>query len=198
MPDESTTSHREHKKAETRTAIQQAALDLAQRSGLEHVTVEAISAAADIAPRTFFNYFGCKEDAVIGDDPVALSALKQAIITRPRTEPALQAVRAAVRDYVCDKQTSLERGTVLARQRLIRDNPALLARQLARFARLEQAIAEAVAERAGTDRQSDPYPELLAAAAIATARLSFQRWARLGGSLQAIFQTHFDRLEAGL
>jgi AcrR family transcriptional regulator len=56
---------RERKRLATRRAIQHAAISLAEQ-GLERVTVDEISRIADISPRTFFNYFPSKEDAVLG------------------------------------------------------------------------------------------------------------------------------------
>jgi AcrR family transcriptional regulator len=59
-------SLRERKKAETWTAIHDAAASLAQLHGLEHATVEAIARSAGVSARTFFSYFPAKEDAVLG------------------------------------------------------------------------------------------------------------------------------------
>lgn len=60
---------RERKRRATRRAIQQAALRIAIEDGLGAVTVDEISRRADVSPRTFFNYFPSKEQAILGDDP---------------------------------------------------------------------------------------------------------------------------------
>jgi AcrR family transcriptional regulator len=57
---------RARKKAETWSAIHEAAAALAVRHGVEGTTVEAVAAAAGVSPRTFFNYFPAKEDAILG------------------------------------------------------------------------------------------------------------------------------------
>jgi AcrR family transcriptional regulator len=57
---------RERKKRETARAIEVAAVELAAEHPLSDVTVEAISARADVTSRTFFNYYASKEDAVLG------------------------------------------------------------------------------------------------------------------------------------
>ena len=57
---------RERKKAETWTALHDAAASLALQHGVDRTTVEAIAASAGVSPRTFFNYFQVKEDAILG------------------------------------------------------------------------------------------------------------------------------------
>ena len=64
--DDSPPTLRARKKAETWSAIHEAAAALAVRHGVEGTTVEAVAAAAGVSPRTFFNYFPAKEDAVLG------------------------------------------------------------------------------------------------------------------------------------
>jgi AcrR family transcriptional regulator len=56
---------RERKKLQTRRAIHEAALRLIEDQGLEQTTVEAICREADVAPRTFFNYFPSKAAAAL-------------------------------------------------------------------------------------------------------------------------------------
>ena len=67
-------------------------MDLAERKGLSAVTVEAITEQAGVAPRTFFNYFASKEDAVINYDPDQLPIVEQALLARPSEETALAAL----------------------------------------------------------------------------------------------------------
>ncbi|WP_083266626.1 TetR/AcrR family transcriptional regulator [Arthrobacter sp. U41] len=57
---------RERKKAETWLALHEAAASLALQHGVDQTTVEAIASSAGVSPRTFFNYFAVKEDAILG------------------------------------------------------------------------------------------------------------------------------------
>ncbi|WP_127573985.1 TetR/AcrR family transcriptional regulator [Georgenia faecalis] len=59
---------RERKKRERRAALIDAAQAIAGERGLPEVTVEAICARADVSPRTFFNYFGSKDEALLALD----------------------------------------------------------------------------------------------------------------------------------
>jgi AcrR family transcriptional regulator len=58
-------SLRERKKLQTRRAIHESALRLIDADGLEATTVDAICREADVAPRTFFNYFPSKAAAAL-------------------------------------------------------------------------------------------------------------------------------------
>ena len=59
---------REHKKQATRAALQHSAVTLCRQRGPGAVTVEDICADAGVSPRTFFNYFATKEEAVFSLD----------------------------------------------------------------------------------------------------------------------------------
>ena len=57
-----TPSLRDRKRARTRQAIINAAVELFERNGYDGTTVADIAAAADIGTRTFFSYFASKEE----------------------------------------------------------------------------------------------------------------------------------------
>lgn len=59
-------SLRERRREQTWTAIHEAALKRVREHGMRGTTVEEIAQEAGVSPRTFFNYFPSKEDAVLG------------------------------------------------------------------------------------------------------------------------------------
>jgi AcrR family transcriptional regulator len=74
---------RERKKAASRLAIERAAVEIASEQGYEATTVQAIATGAGISLRTFFNYFPCKDEAIVGsglnliDEQRALQILEE-------------------------------------------------------------------------------------------------------------------------
>src|SRR5437016_14573251 len=90
---ETRVSLRERKKLATRRSLRRAALDLVAERGFAHVTIEDIAEAADVSPRTFFNYFPSKEAALFGTDPERIPVLRERMIHTAPGEPALKALR---------------------------------------------------------------------------------------------------------
>ncbi|MQY04792.1 TetR/AcrR family transcriptional regulator [Actinomadura macrotermitis] len=164
---------RERKKAATRQALHEAALRLAVEHGLGNVTVEAIADEVGVSRRTFSNYFEGKEDALLYGDRERMWLLLDAFAARPPGEPSWTALKHAVHDAFGDAPESDPRWAV--RGALVRDHPALLARQLGHYAALEQRLAELVAERDGTAAGSAA-SRVRAAAFLASLRIGLHRW----------------------
>lgn len=59
-------SRREERRDRTWNALHDAAVKLVHIGGVKATTTEAIASAAGVSPRTFFNYFATKEDAILG------------------------------------------------------------------------------------------------------------------------------------
>lgn len=72
VPEPACESLRERKKRQTRERINAAAIDLVAEKGMSQTTVEEICAAADVSPRTFFNYYPTKAAAILGLPAVSI------------------------------------------------------------------------------------------------------------------------------
>ena len=174
MLDTQPPGRRERKKLATRQALQDAALRLVADRGLEQVTVEDISEAADVATRTFFNYFSSKEEALLGNAPEKAATVHRLVADRPATESPLEAVHQVLRELAL--QQAQRREELLLRQRVIERHPGLLARQLGMYASFERALATAVAERPGVPAADALSARVMATAAVAAARAAVSLW----------------------
>jgi AcrR family transcriptional regulator len=77
----------------TRDAIRRSALELVAERGLEDVSVEQIVERADVGYRTFFNHFGCKEDALVESGEQRAAELLAALQDRPIESRPLETLR---------------------------------------------------------------------------------------------------------
>jgi AcrR family transcriptional regulator len=163
---------RERKKRATRRALHDAALRLAAERGLEHLTIEEISSAADVSVRTFFNYFPSKEQAVLDDDLFRADE-RQAMAIMSDAADVLDGLRGVAMALVA--ATAPRREQVLMRWQLMERYPPLLAQMFARLEQSNRILALAVAARTGT-AADDAYPQLMAAVASAAMRTAVRRW----------------------
>jgi len=189
---------RERKKAETRRALASAALRLAGRLGPDRVTVEEIADAAGVSPRTFFNYFATKDDAIVGVAPAGSTQLVQGLVDRPPGEPPLDALRATVQAMAAVFMVSADEWEM--RQRILDQHPTLAARHAARFAEIEHVLAEEVARRTGRELGVDPYPALVVGSAMSATRAALAAWQARGRSepVADLVDEVFDHLAGGL
>ncbi|MGY1710487.1 TetR/AcrR family transcriptional regulator [Geodermatophilus sp. SYSU D00758] len=169
-----TSGLRERKKAATRDALHRAALELVADRGLDGVSVDDVAARAGVSPRTFFNYFPSKDDAVLGLDPAAPARLAAAFTARPAAESPLQAMRAVQREQALEMAADPDVWPL--RLRVVEASAVLVGRLSAGFAAAERAMAAAIAERTGTEASTDLYPGLLAATSSAVMRTALHRW----------------------
>ncbi|MGY3134335.1 AcrR family transcriptional regulator [Bradyrhizobium sp. USDA 4503] len=187
---------RARKRQETRERLTKAAMMLFLERGFEATTLDDIVAAADVSRRTFFHYFASKEDVVLAWQEDGTAALIAAVAARPATESMLQAAENAIADMV--KQIDPREAVALAR--LKRDNPALQARDQAKYEGLERELANALLKRANhkNDRMK---ARLVAMITTGAMRVGSELWAddgarekpdlvakRLFAAIRAIFE----------
>ena len=189
---------RERKKAETHQALAKAALHLADELGPERVTVEAIADAAGVSPRTFFNYFSSKEDAIVGIAPAQSSALLADLLARPDDEPPLDALRAVV--LAAAERLQAGGDDWVIRHRLIQKHHSLAVIRAAWFAEVERRMADEIARRTGLDPGLDVYPALVVSAALGALRVTIDVWQERVrvGALETLIDDAFDVLAHGL
>ncbi|HEY4536183.1 MAG TPA: TetR family transcriptional regulator [Enteractinococcus sp.] len=193
---EASLGRREQKKRDTRQTIRNAALDLAIENGLENLTVEAIAQTAGVSPRTFFNYFPSKEDALVTQAAESSEQVRQLLLARPAHESPMTAFHNALLESDYFGTDPVDRDRLLARQRLTQQHPSLMAHHLGKVAMVERSFADALAERMDVNIDDDMYPELLAAIAMSAIRVAVRRWVVQGSdSLYELLDEAFYRLE---
>ncbi|BCL17875.1 acyl-CoA-like ligand-binding transcription factor [Micromonospora sagamiensis] len=192
-----TEGRRDRRKRQTRATLSLTALRMVAEHGLDHVTVDEISEAAGVSPRTFFNYFTCKDAAVIGDVMVDEERLVARLTAVPADLPVVAVLRAAFAELVEDVQA--DRDLWCLRMQVVERNPALLSRLVTIGVRNERTITAAIAARLGLP-DDHPYPSLVAAVTGAALRACLGQWARGDGArpLTTLVDEAFAALAAGL
>jgi AcrR family transcriptional regulator len=172
-------SLRDRKKADTRTSLHRAALHLVGEHGLANVSVDGIAERAGVSPRTFFNYFRTKEDAVVGLDPGRVTALCDALTRADQQQSAFDALHEVLLSMY--ETLVPDRAELLARLRVVQADPLLLAHQAMRFSELERRLTAAVALRRGCRVEDDHLAALMVATTLAACRVAVMAWSRDGG-----------------
>jgi AcrR family transcriptional regulator len=165
---------RERKKVATRQALHEAAVRLAIEHGAERLTVEAIADEAGVSRRTFSNYFANKEEALLHGDHQRIQALVDMARARPADEPPWTALSNAAAEFFAHLG-DLDPAWV-AQGRLVRSQPALVARQVSTFAALELILEAEVAARTTTPDPAGVRARLTAATFLAALRVALNIW----------------------
>jgi AcrR family transcriptional regulator len=122
-------SLRDRKRARTRQALIDAAVELFERDGYEQTTVADIAAAAEIGTRTFFSYFASKEALLFPESDARVRATLEAIASRQPDEGPAEVLLRALHAVGEDSDDMTGRLAAL-RLRLIRTVPAIRGRAL--------------------------------------------------------------------
>jgi len=191
-------SRRERKKQQTRQTLRREALRLFGERGFDATTIQDITDAADVAPRTFFLHFASKEDVLLGDARDRVAAFEETLRSRPAHEDGFTAVRASVVALLAADDTPVEQTRLQVR--LMIDAPSLVGRVYEHYVEFEEIIARAVAERYDLDIDRDAYPRLLSACAMTAVRVAMVLWHERGEqeSLADVAAELFTVLGSGL
>lgn len=182
---------RERKKRQTRLELHRAAVRLVLRNGLEHVTVEEMSAAAGYAPRTFFNHFPTKEAALIIEFSTKLGEVLADLPDRIEPEGLVDTLVDALLRHTYEEPIEID--DLKAHHELMERHPELVPQQLRAFETAERGIVELLRQRTGGG-SSWPHVEVAASLIAALMRVAFQRWISEEGDrpLHELLRTAID------
>lgn len=154
---------RERKKADTRRALSDAALQLALERGVDNVTREDIANAAGVSLRTFTNYFTGKHEAIAYRQTERLRRSIADFDSRPTDEPLWTSIAHAVLTPL--EEDFNDSDGIPDRRQLAEVRKLLMSPQIRHAASgdLFDSWLEAIAERTGTDPERDMYPRLVVA-----------------------------------
>lgn len=209
---------RERKKRATRAALVEAAVRLAAEHGVEHVTVDAISAKAGVSTRTFFNYFDSRDEVFVMVAADSSDRVRRAVLAAPAELPPLGVLREALAAELGEVEQQRELWQLHAE--VLRRTPQLLARSIGAHLADELGLAETLAERIGAgsplfddgrpalDAEQDLerrralglYPRLLAAVGTTAIRVAVEHWSvrQDEAAFAEVFRETFGHLAAGL
>lgn len=156
-------------------AIEKAALELIADNGFDETSVEEIAAAAGISRRTFFRYFGSKNDILFGNFDVLLRSFEDWLSSVPEDRPMFDVLTEGVMRF----NRFATDGSVAHRQRmeLIMHTPALRANASLRNAEWSDVIARFAAHRLGEGADALE-PKLIGHVVLAASTVAYEQWLR--------------------
>ena len=169
---------RERKKAARREALVAATHDLVCELGLDAVTVEMICDRVGVSPRTFFNYFDSKIDAVLGITPWEIDPdAAEAFVAGGPTGTLLLDCAALASAQLVDVPVGPERlGQIME---LIHREPQLVIRHMAWLEERCALIEDLVARRNGV-AEAGPAEKTTATVVTLMVRAALTHWDSAG------------------
>lgn len=186
-------SLRERKKRLAQATIEEAALQLFQRQGYEHTSIQDIADAVMMSPRTFFRYFTSKEELLSA--PMQ-GILKEGLHTLQRVSPA-ELPHSALTVMLMDmaRLYQQQKGGFLARYQVAMQTPSLASVYLYTWQTMEFTISDALCSHpeTGTSRHEICF---LVALCITAFRVAITEWLEqeASGDLPALLRENLERL----
>ncbi|GAB3927779.1 hypothetical protein GCM10011575_10760 [Microlunatus endophyticus] len=139
-------SLREKKRELLRSTIEKTAVALVLEHGYDNVTVDMICDAALASQRTFFNYFGSKEAAILGPAPADPDPqIAENFIHHPQGDVLSDLTRMMA--AVLADHGDVDMTLWTDRRTIIRSNPQLLKAQAERFGDKDEELVALVLRR---------------------------------------------------
>ena len=151
------------------------AMGLFLDNGFEATTIDQIAASAGISRRSFFRYFGTKEDIVLGDLANQGEIVREALESIPLSTPPWAALRQAL-DAVDALQ--VDAAVTLKISKMMYETPSLRARSIEKHLHWQALLVPNVRLRLGVPAEdhTNPAAEAIVASAIACLDAAGEIW----------------------
>lgn len=187
----------ERQRAAARDEITRVALGLFLSEGFDAITVDQIVTSAGISRRSFFRYFGTKEDIVLGDLVARGALIAEAVAARPADEGPWEALRAGLESSAETTMPDVDAGLALGRMLL--ETPSLRARLLEKRLRWQEMLVPLIAARMNEGEGSAHLrASAIVAAALACLDAASEAWIESDGAtdLAALYDEAIDAVRA--
>jgi len=161
--------------------ITSVAMNLFLEQGFEQTTIDQIAATAAISRRSFFRYFGTKEDIVLGDLANQGILMRDTLEAIPLSVPPWEAIREALRQT---DGLAQQHDVMLKIAKMMYETPSLRARSIEKHLQWQELLVPNIRLRLGIDAddQINPAADAIVSSAIACLDVAGQLWTRTGGT----------------
>jgi AcrR family transcriptional regulator len=160
--------------------ITSVAMQLFLDQGFEQTTIDQIASTAGISRRSFFRYFGTKEDIVLGDLAKQGELVRDALEQVPSTVGPWEALRQALGAV---HALDIEPGVTLKIATMMYGTPSLRSRSIEKHVHWQSLLVPDIRRRLGLDEDdlADPAPSAIVASAITCLDVAGELWINGGG-----------------
>jgi len=177
----------------TRTATR-----LFLEQGFEETTIDQIVSEVGVSRRSFFRYFGTKEDIILGGLIARGEIIRQALAERPADEEPFTALRAA---FVAMRQPEDTVEFALDLHRMMSASPSLRAKSIEKHLAWQKLLVPEIERRMGiaSGDAPDPRASAIVATVLACVDVATDVWGSRGGvgTLEEIYDEALAAVRGG-
>jgi AcrR family transcriptional regulator len=165
---------RQRKQERTRRQLTEAAFRLFTTRGFDATSIDDIVDTVEVSRRTFFRYFGSKEQVVLAWLDQMGKDLRAELARQPSEAHPFAALRKVLTALA--QQYAANRKRTFAIAKLISQTPSIGAHHREKLIGWERGFAEQLAARLGVHPERDMLPRLIASIGVNTLHIAVETW----------------------